>query len=32
MVTQDKISEGIGLPYALPVAKILLYPVLTVLI
>ena len=35
MVTQGKISEGIGLPDALPdkmIAKILLYPVLSVLI
>ena len=35
MVTQDKINEGIGLPYAFPdkmIAKILLYPVLSVLI
>ena len=35
MVTQDEISEGIGLSDALPdkmIAKILLYPVLSVLI
>ena len=35
MVTQDEISEGIGLPDALPdktLAKTLLYPVLSVLI
>jgi len=35
IVTQDEINEGIGLPDALPgkiIAKILLYPVLSVLV